>query len=81
MAGVLSALRNFSTGFVLTLPVLVAVSDNLVGISTVHGDSMQPSLQHGDLILVAKYFPHPSCNIRASIPLMTQVSCCLSAQV
>ena len=63
MAGVLPALRNFSTGFVLTLPVIVAVSDNLVSISTVHGDSMLPCLQHGDLVLVTKYFPHPCCNM------------------
>lgn len=55
MAGVMSALRNFSTGFLMSLPVVVAVSDNIVGISRVHGDSMLPSLQHGDVVLVAKY--------------------------
>lgn len=54
MAGVMSALRNFSTGFLMSLPVVVAVSDNIVGISRVHGDSMLPSLQHGDVVLVAK---------------------------
>jgi hypothetical protein len=55
MAGTMSALRNFSTGFLMTLPVLVAVTDNIVGVSRVHGDSMLPSLKHGDIILVAKY--------------------------
>jgi signal peptidase I len=58
MAGTLAALRNFSTGFLMSLPVLVAVSDNIVGINKVHGDSMLPCLQHGDIILVAKYTPH-----------------------
>jgi signal peptidase I len=54
MAGVFPALRNFATGFLMGLPVVVAVSDNVVGISRVHGDSMLPCLQHGDVILVAK---------------------------
>ena len=55
MAGVLSTLRSFSTGFFMSLPVLVAVSDTVVGISRVQGDSMLPSLHDGDIILVAKY--------------------------
>jgi signal peptidase I len=57
MANVLSAARNFSAGFLMALPVAVAVSDNIVGISRVHGDSMLPCLQHGDVILVSKCFP------------------------
>jgi hypothetical protein len=58
MAGAFSALRSFSAGFLMSLPVIVAVSDNIVGISRVHGDSMLPCLQHGDFILVAKYISH-----------------------
>ena len=50
----MSSLRRYLTSMVLTVPPIIYFKDNFYSLYRVEGTSMEPTLYHGDVLLVRK---------------------------